>query len=441
MFPRFITALMAIVLGATAMAEVRYGTVELEFFRMKDQEGRIVDYPTQGVVLPVRFERISARPVGSPKGPKQVLMNGGLEYPENVTIFRNDRPSNLFYSPLMASALDDWTTLPSGNGKWWYDITLAVHASQGNTVRIMNRQKGWTRYIAGRGAGVSAFDDLVFDVGWVFQPGQFPAGDWQYTIPIHQYWSILNLQNNVPRVPNGLIYFAQQWRAYSTNGEGAFLDGQYSVVFSGDGDPQTGSSGDQFWYDYDPAPNGIYDETEADWFGGPPNQANFMARVTVQDTGVQEILKPTSYIWRRGFHAGGNVGSLHNVDGNYLRANRGVTPLPNDPPLQLEVEGFASTQNLTSISIDLVSSANTAGLQQKVYFRNFTTNTWVIGDTRNVSTSDQRIVVAAPGNPSDYVQSGGNTVRALVTFGSTGPIAQPNWQGSFDLLNWITTKP
>jgi hypothetical protein len=441
MFQRLITALTAVVLGAPAWAEIRYGSVELAFFRMRDQEGRMIEYPTRGVVLPVRFERIQARPVGAPVRPRQVFATGKLEHPENVVIFRNDRGTNLFYAPFMASALDDWTTLPSGNGKWWYDITLGVHASQLNTVRIMNRQKGWSRFVAGRGAGVSAFDDLVFDVGWVFQPGQFPAGDWMYTIPIHQYWSVLNLQNNVPRVPNGIIYFAQQWRAYATNGEGAFLEGLYAPIFAGDGDPQVGTSADQFWYDHDPVPDGTYDETEVDYFGGPPNQANFLAVVRVQNVGVQEVLKPTSYVWRRGFHSGGNVGSLHNVDSNYLRGRRGVTPRITDPPLELEVEGFASTTGLTSIAIDLVSSANTAGLLQKVYFRNFATNSWVLGDTRNVTTTDQRILVAAPGNPSEYVEPGVNTVRALVTFGSSGPISQPNWTGSFDLLNWITTRP
>lgn len=425
--------------AVSSFAEVRWGQVELAFFRVRDEDGRMVDLPTKGIVLPVRMERIDARPVNQTRNPFSAFQFPPT-FPEASTVYQNDTPSNYFYDPQGASSADDINILPSGNGQWWYDLTLGVNTVLGNSVKVMNRQLGWQFYTEGLGHDVQSLTSLVFDVGWVFLPGQFPPGSWKYTIPIHNYWSQIP-NSNKPRVPNGLIYFAQQWRAYHILGEGAFLDGDFSSVFSGDLQPQVGSSEDVYWGDWDPM-NGTYAEDEVDFFGGEPNFANFLMTLSTQATGVTDTVRPTSVSLFRGIPNGGNVGSLHFVDQNYYRANKGFTVNAQEAPIQIIMEGFASTASLTGLSADIMTQANTGGLQQTVDMYNFTTNQWVQVDQRAAPTSDTRLTVGAPGTPSNYVDApNGNIVRMRVSFKATGLTTLANWGCRVDLSNWLASHP
>ncbi|MBS1721711.1 MAG: hypothetical protein JSS66_01760 [Armatimonadetes bacterium] len=436
---RFLAVVASLFLAASGFAEVRWGQVEIAFFRVRNEAGQMVDLPTKGIVLPVRMERINAHPVGQ-GGPAS--FSSFFEEPLATKVYENHRGTNNFYDPGGPSALDDITILPSGNGQWWSDLTLGVATSIGNpSVKIMNRQLGWTTFTAGRGAGVSAFSNLVFDVGWVFQPGQFPVGNWEYTIPISQYWSQIP-PSNMPRVPQDLIYFAQEWRAYNIFGEGAFLTNQFSPIFSGGGPPTVGSSEDVYWNDWDPQPDGIFDETEQDYFGGSPTEANFLMVLNTQQSGVQETVRPTSVTLFRGVANGGNVGSLHFVDQNYFKAKKGVTLNQSEAPIQMICEGFASTGNLTAMVADVMSKVNTTGLTQIIEMYNFVSNQWVLVDQRAATTTDSRLTVGAPGNAAQYVDTAnGNIVRMKISYKVTGPTTQTNWNCSVDLQNWITTHP
>lgn len=436
---RYLTVAAILGLAAGAFAEVRWGQVELAFFRVRGESGQMVDLPTKGIVLPVRMERISARPMGQAGG--KVDGGGGDVFPSAHTIYQNNLGTNYFY-PDSPSSLDDINCIPSGNGEWWTALTLGVHTEFGNpSAKVMNRQLGWTSYVQGRGAGVQAFDNLATDVGWVFQPGQFPPGSWMYTIPIQQYWALIPDWNK-PRIPAGVLYFAQEWRAYDVNGNGMFLDQDFASVFSGDGDPQVGFSQDNFWHDFDPFPNGIFSEDEFDYFGGPPNQANFLMAVDSQSVGVTDPVRPTSVSLFRGTYVSGNVGSFHFIDQNYYRANKGLVINQAEAPIQIILEGFSPTANVTALSLDMVTSVSTAGLQQKLELFNFVTSQWVQVDVRAPSTSDTHLTIGAPGTPTDYVDvPNGNVVRMRVSYKQTGPTASLNWGCKVDLANWLVTHP
>ena len=305
----------------------------------------------------------------------------------------------------------------------------------------MNRQLGWTSYVTGRGDGVQAFDNLIFDVGWVFQPGQFPPGNWKYTIPIHDYWAQIPSWN-MPRVPSGLIYFAQEWRAYNIQGEGAFLTGNFSPVFSGDGDPTIGFSNDNFWPDWDPVPDGIFSENEYDWFGGPPNEANFLMTLTTQATGTTDIVKPAIATILRGKVTGGNIGSLHFIDQNYYKVTKFIVANLTEPAVQFTLEGFSPNNNLTGISIDMMSKANTVGLQQTYYLYNYVTSQYVQLDQRPAPITDTRLTISAPGTATDYVDiPNGNVVKMKVTYKQTGPTAIFSYGCLMDMANWLVSHP
>lgn len=431
----FATAAL-VAMAACGFAETRWGQVELAFFKWRGDDGVLREYPTQGIVLPVKMERIEARPYFMPRKTGQ-----SHDFSFQATkIYENNRGSNNFYDPDGPSSLDDLFPLPSGNGQWWSDLTLGVATSTGNSVKVMNRQLGWSSYVQGRGDDIQAFDGLVFDVGWVFQPGQFPAGTWQYTIPIQQYWSMIPDWNK-PRVPNGQIFFAQEWRANSLNGEGAFLQGTFSPIFSGDGGPTVGGSEDVFWNDFDPAPNGIFDETEADTFGGPPNEANFLCTINSAQSGVTDVVRPFSVTVNRGKLTGGNLASVQFVDQNYYRVNKFVITNASEAPVQVTCEGFATT-GLTALALDVMSAVTTTGLKQKLEAYNFTTGQYVQVDDRTATTSDTRLTVGVPGNPNDYVDvPNGNIVRLKISYKPFGPVAQASWGCKIDLANWLATHP
>jgi hypothetical protein len=436
---KYLTVVALLGLAAGAFAEVRWGQVELAFFRVRGENGQMVDLPTKGIVLPVRMERIHASPNG--KSVRKSGAGGGTVFPTAQTIYQNDLGTNYFYDPDGPSSLDDINIIPNGNGQWWHELTLGAATENGNSVKIMNRQLGWTTYVQGRGPGVQAFDNLVTDVGWVFQPGQFPPGAWKYTIPIYQYWALIPDWNK-PRVPSGLLYFAQEWRAYDINGNGAFLTSQFSPVFSGDGDPQIGFSLDNFWPDWDPVPDGIFSEDEFDYFGGPPNQANFLMTVTSQSVGVTEPVRPTSVSLSRGTYISGNVGSFHFVNQVYYQANKGLVMNQTEAPIQIILEGFSPASNLTAMSLDVVSMVTTSGLQQKLELFNYQSSQWVQVDVRAAPVSDTRITVGAPGTPTDYVDvANGNVVKMRISYKQTGPTAILNWGCKIDLANWLVTHP
>lgn len=422
--------LAALGLATSGLAQTFHGTAEVVYGRYLDQDG--VVRHVGGFTIPVTFERIDARPAGTPRHNRGA---GDAELPADTTVYSNDRGTNYFYTPEMASALDDVRIIPAGNNQKWRLLTLGVNTTR-TSGRVMLRLRTWRNFVSGLGAGVNAFTTELWDYGIGIETSQFPGpGAYKYTLPLYTN-SLIDM-----RVPNEQCYFSQQWREYNIFGEGAFLVNQMSPIFSGDGGPTIGSSDDIFWYDWDPAPNGIYDETEQDYFGGAPNEANFLLVATIGQSGTLETLRPTFYQWFRGVHVGGNVGSLHFSDDNRLQGNRGVVANAQEAPIQLVIESFASTTNITSMSLKVESMVTSTGLQQELQLFNFQTNQYVSIDTRAATLSEQTINVSVPSNPQQYVEPGSNTVRAKILYRKVGPTSAGNWGCRIDLANWEVIRP
>jgi hypothetical protein len=424
----------AFVVAAWAGAESVQLTWETAFGRFQDKYGVWHGVP-KGLKVPVTATRIDARPIGKPKPPARNFGGNGLEAPAAITeVYKNYRGTNNFYTPDMASALDDVTLAQAGYGERWYNFTMAAYSLETNFSNIMYRTRAWNSYVTGRGAGVQAFDNQLFDVGWTIGPLVMQEGTWEYRVDAWRVWSQVEM-----RVPSGVCYFAQQWRQWQSNGEGAFLEGVYATVFSGDGPPTIGASDDVFWYDWDPFTNGVYSEDELDFYGGSPNEANFLLVVRTNPSGTQEIVRPTTYAIRRGTLISGNVGSLHFIDSNQLQVRRGLSIFAGDPPLQVEMDGFSSSTNLVSMNLRVVATASTANLQQSVQAFNFSTNEWVTVDTRAATTTEQNISVAVS-NPNQYVNTDG-TMRMKVRYLPVGPVANSNWSVSLNQSIWENVRP
>lgn len=443
-----ILALVALVsLASGAFAEVRWGQVEIAFFRIRGADGQMIDLPTKGIVLPVKMERITV----TPKFPLPHTYSQGETniFPQVNEVYKNDKgEGTYFFDPNGPSSCDDLTILPSGNGQNWYDLTVGVYTVNGNPNRkVMLRQLGWNNYVSGLGPGVSALQGLVFDVGWSFQPGQFPPAPdastaWKFTIPIHNYWAALQLDNNMMKAPQGLIYFAQEWREWNAQGEGAFIINDFAPVFCGNGDPTIGSSTDNYINDWDPQPDGIFDETENDYFGGPPSEANFLVDLTTQASGVNETVYPDSVTLFRGSYQGGNNASFKFIDQNYYRANKGFVANPTENPVQIILEGTVSTANLTGLSIDVVSSFSNNSFDQIIDAWNYTTSQWIQVDRRHVGLSDAHITVGVPGVAAQFVDAAHfNVMKMRISYKQTNFIPNPVYGCKIDLGTWIASHP
>src|SRR5256885_2000942 len=119
---RLFVFLLAVCAVTSTYAEVRWGQVELAFFRIRGEDGRMVDLPTAGVVLPVRMERVQGRSIFTPRAP--VPYFDAPVFTDATLVYMNDLGTNYFFNPDGSSALDDINILPAGNGQDWYDLTI-----------------------------------------------------------------------------------------------------------------------------------------------------------------------------------------------------------------------------------------------------------------------------------------------------------------------------
>ncbi|MCW5935797.1 MAG: hypothetical protein KIT11_00630 [Fimbriimonadaceae bacterium] len=427
---RLVALLTFSLLAMAGVAQEVRTTARVAFGYAQQPDGSYVDLT--GTEIPLTIRKVDAYNVKwgwRPLDNKPVDVTPQAE----TTVYENDRPDYYFYDPDMCSALDDLRPTGAGSGKPWSQMRVGVYARRSSGLVLLH-MSCWETYTTGRGAGNSAFDRrFVNDYGLIVNTSQF-FGEGGYTLDFD--WSS---SPNKITVPGTNAFTSQTWREFNITGQGAFLVGVMSPLFSGGGNPTTGSSDDQFWYDLEP--NMIFDETETDFFGGTPNESNFLFKATVAQSGTQETLKPIGVQVVRGKAVGGNVGSLHNVDLNYYRVQKFLVQNQVEAPIQIIIDGFSGATNLTGIQFDLSSGVDTAGLGQVTEAFNFRTGQWIAVDSRGATTADSRMLLNVPGVAADYVESGTGTVRARVSYRQVAPVQKQIWACRLDLFNWITSRP
>jgi hypothetical protein len=373
-----------------------------------------------GAQIPFVAERVAA----SPFRPLALGANGSA--PSNVTIYSNDNgEQTYFYTPEMPSSLDDAKLSPVGNGAPWRFLTNGVHTSAPQTFLI--RWQVFNRFVQGRGAGRSAFDVVLGDFGGVVRAITEP-GAFKVTYDI----SVIGL-----RVPDGQAYLGTQYREPQLNGQGAFLPA-FSSVFSGGGVRQ-GTSEDIFFWDFDPEPNGLYEETEADNYGGPPNEANHL--LTITTTGTQNTVLPQTMTVPFGRLVSGDAGSLWFVDNDIVTIQQVLPFSANTPDAAMQIEAPAPPGSPLALSLILVSSVSQPNIRQTIELFNFVQQRWVVVDERIASTTMQRVEGIVTSNPSEYVQGSPRRVRARVLWKPTAAQLSVPFFARADLANWSIVVP
>ena len=131
-------------------------------------------------------------------------------------------------------------------------------------------------------------------------------------------------------------------------------------------------------------------------------------------------IEPATLNVFRGVVISGSLGSLLYPDLKYLEVGSGPTLNQSEAPIQLILTGTSSSSSVSSLEFDLTCHADTPGLTQFVQLFDWSSNSYVVIDTRNASVTDSVTEVSAP-NPNRFIQSGTGSVKARVSFKITGP--------------------
>lgn len=391
------------------------GVMQLTFGMVKRADGSFES--TQGMMVPFTAERIDA----STK-PGQANPRGGRNA---VTAYNNDIDGTYFYSGPdfpMPSALDDVTMLPSGNGQPWQQLTVGYHAESTN--QILLRWIVFDTFVSGRGAGVSAFDTVRADFGGFYT---FPsAGDWKVTFNI----SIIGAT-----VPDGNCYFASQVREPIASGEGPLRQDMWTM-FSGGG-VSSGSSEDNFYYDFNPM-DGTYDELEADNFGGPPGLANLLLRIDTGGT-VSEAF-PLLYQVLSGTSIEGSFSDLWFADNAFVRIRESVAS-EDVYPVSVMIEGQAPVANITSLTFNLDAKVNYSGAELEVSLWKWTTSQWVVVAKQPAPTAVTPLSWTLGTNPVPFVNASTRRMRARVRWQPIAAETTDLMIASIDRSTWLVGRP
>lgn len=409
---------LALVVPATAQ-EVHEGVMTISYGYFVDANGNRVSLV--GKKLPFVAERIQLH--GNPRH--------GAYVGTDSLVYRNDH-GDLSYvvSGLpMPSALDD-VRMSSGAGAIWQTMTMGINANITNQFEIiMMRWSGYRNYVPGLGPNVSAFTDMVLDFGGAFTfAGYEVPGKYKITFNV----SGLNLS-----FPQDQMYFSQQFRTWDGGNPNAPFRMEFDSVFS-IGFPSPGQSAETFFFDQEP--NGIYDEEEIDIWP-PGSEANLLLAIDANQTGTIDTRLPASFTISPGTPMGGSLSDLWDSDNLYVAAGAGIVLVPTQHPLRMVITSTAVSTNATRVALELESKATSGSIQQLVEFWNYQTNSWELGDIRQMSTSDLTLEIVATGNPTHYIHQTTREVRARMSCRPTSPLLAFPWRASWDRAVWKITRP
>lgn len=399
-------------LGAQVVEE---GWMTLTFLRIRQPDGTMKEY--RNVPVPYRMERIHATPYRS----ASTSFGEFTVQASNTIAYKNDNGANTyFYTPDMSSALDDITLDPLGNGLQWRTMTFGYNADDLEYALV--RWIVFDTFVPGRGAGRSAFDGVIADFGTI---RWWPAGQYKLTVDLAR-------SGYTFAVADGECYVAQQYREPDPSGEGAFMR-TINPIFSGRG-PTTGTSADAFFFDSDE--NGIYDETEIDWFDGPPNEANFLWIVEVG--GNVEVALPVSMQIPFGAQTRGNLQSLWNSDDDHVFIQARRSPAVADPTMQVILQAGISPGEVSGLKFILESQA-TYEIPMTIEWFNFTHNRWDVVWQGRATRTDSVVQYAEPNRAREYVSSS-NQLRVRVSWFDDG-VTDLSWGCAIDQAVWHVIRP
>lgn len=454
---KFLSLLLLATVSLAAAAEIHHGEMEMAFGWVRMPDGSRKD--VTGMRIPFTAERIQAKVVSAVdllKRPSQFpgvtasrvgapvisqIARGDFSSfrfgPEALQkVYQND--SGGLYAILDPaefedpSSLDDCTMLPLGVGKAWKQLTMGYHWDGTNSSRIIIRWRIWDNNVE-MPEGTNDFTGEFGDFGGYYTPGG--AGTWKVTFDI----AIIGCT-----APDATYYMATQFRTDNPTGEGPFrMD--YRNVYSNLAPPQTGSSLNQWWFDWENGADGIYENTEIDMLSD--GFSNMLYAIEVDTNSQQLFAYPNSIVATKGtVKSGDNLSLWYDYDNDAVRyAEPRVNRLAN-PVAEIEVKSRLASSSISSLSLRTSARCIRLGAFYTIQIYRYGGGTpgWVnLGGNNTLTTVFQPLQYTYAGTiPLNQFLDSNRDVRMRIRFyrsSVAGPISP--FEYYIDKVNWLYTSP
>ncbi|ARU41149.1 hypothetical protein CCB80_08365 [Armatimonadetes bacterium Uphvl-Ar1] len=343
------------------------------------------------------------------------------------------------------SSLDDVVMTSAGIGKPWTQLRFGFNYVPTSFERWLFRIRVW---------GTNQ-DNPAPQNDFVSEYADFGLY-WTASVPSGQHIFEIDITAAAVATTDTSLYIAYQARTPAASpiledGEGAFKFGEVDFLFNAAAPPSIGSSEDQFWYDWDPVPDGRYENTEIDVFEG--SRADHVGGIQVSATGAVQELTSISAVMGNGRFVSGNLLSILNGgDSNLFRMNEAYNVARDTSVGEVIVDFFNPVSNINSIRINGIGGTTINSTIRRIHLFNFATNTWVLMNQANTPTPGLLSFSESYGGPASSIPNFIGTVnnplfgpvpaiRARVGWQNTTFNNDRSWQMQLDLLECFVTTP
>ncbi len=460
-FLPLLAALIALPSFAAAQGAPISGEVTVAFGWVKKADGTKVNIAGKKLpfrATPIRTKNLTAtnrelvqngRELPALENPLKKLLsnvNTGSNPKEaaDLIVYQADAGSNYGYVEFNPSSLDDINMISSGLNKPWSTMSFGMNYGSSSFSSFIIRWRCFKTNIDNP-APANDFSGEFADFGV----------KWTSALAQGSYVVEINVAQASVSTDDSSIYVAQQFREPRPNGqaedgEGPFEYGVIDTVFNAGFPPTTGSSLDQFWYDWDPAPDGKYENTEIDVFDG--NVANHVLTIKVASSG--SVVSLTAADARKGigrFVSGSLLSVLTAGDNNEFKINEDYFVARTSPVGSIEVDFIQTAQTITGIRVNGTAGVTISGCDQWVDIYDFTESKWVqLASQPNIPNGSNTFNESYGGTvPLSHFTGVVNhpffgpipVIRARVRFKNTNFNVARNWQMKLDQLQCTVNTP
>jgi hypothetical protein len=363
----------------------------------------------------------------------------------NNYVYFADAGAGYGYIESNPSSLDDVVLTSGAIGKPWTQFRFGFNYVPTTFSQFVMRWRIWQNNVDNP-APQNDFSGEIADFGVI----------WNQSVPSGAHIFEINVIAAAISTTDTSLYIAHQYRNRSNNplgedGEGSFKTGEVDALFNAAAPPSVGFSEDQFWYDFDPVPDGIYENTEIDIFEGA--RADLLGGIQVSQSGtVQEITALNAFMGNGRFVSGNLLSILNAGDNNLFRMNEAYNVARDTSVGEVIVDFFNPVTNVNGIRIAGTGGTTINNTIRRIHLYNFNTNTWVLLNQIQVPTLGLFQFNETYGGPVSQIPNFIGTVnhpilgpipaiRARVGWQNTTFNNDRSWQMQLDLLECFVTTP
>lgn len=154
-------------------------------------------------------------------------------------------------------------------------------------------------------------------------------------------------------------------------------------------------------------------------------------------------LFPSSFTIIQGVHLSGGNGELGSSNNAYLVIRQNPFRSRQDPAVQLVTSTTAPTGSFSSLQFTLEALTTAAPpelVTQRIELFDYSTNAWVLVDSRPASGTDQTVNVNVTSNVMNFIHSSTRQMQARMSYMDPGTLVTRSWTVNFDMVRWVLTR-